>query len=60
MKCNRIGFHLFSKQKGHIKMPTVDVTKENAFRYHQGGRLQEAKQLYLQITPKQTIDRDLF
>jgi len=46
MKCNRIGFQLFSEQKCHTKMPTVAATMENAFRYHQGGLLQEAEKLY--------------
>ncbi len=46
MKCNRIGFYLLSEQKGRIKMPTVAATMEHAFRYYQGGLLQEAEKLY--------------
>ena len=41
MKCNNIGFHLFSNQKGLSKMPTVTATMENAFQYHQSGASSE-------------------
>lgn len=46
MKCNRIGFHLFSELKDHIQIPTVAATMKYAFQYHQGGLLQEAEKLY--------------
>lgn len=43
MKCNRIGFHLLSEQKGRIKIPTTAANMENAFQYHQSGASSEGR-----------------